>query len=305
MRKTLFVVMALVAVACSSKPSGTLSKSTGSFPVTITAGNGAVTIQKKPVRIVSLAPTETEILFAIGAGSQVVAADSLSDYPPEAPKTSLSAYQPNVEAIAAYHPDLVVITNDIKNLVKSLGALSIPVVLEPAATTIDDTYKEIQQLGQVTGHVGDATNVSSKMKGDIQAIVAAAPKFSTPPTYYYELDNTYFSVTSKTFIGSLIGLLGLKNIADPADTKASGGYPQLSAEFIVHANPQLIFLADTKCCGQSAAKVRARSGWSSIAAVRDGDVVGLDDDIASRWGPRIVDLLRTISGSLTNLKQAA
>jgi iron complex transport system substrate-binding protein len=142
------------------------------------------------------------------------------------------------------------------------------------------------------------------MKSRIQAIVAAAPHFASPPTYYHELDNTYFTATSHTLIGSVYTLLGMKNIADPADKKASG-YPQLSAEYIIQADPQIIFLADTKCCAQSLAAVKNRPGWNQIAAVRAGRVIALDDDVASRWGPRIVDFLQIVENALVGLKQAA
>ncbi|HJT37726.1 MAG TPA: ABC transporter substrate-binding protein [Actinomycetota bacterium] len=261
-------------------------------------------IASKPSAIVSLSPTATEMLFAIGAGAQVKAVDDQSNYPPQAPKTKLSGFQPNVEAIASYQPDLVVISGDVPGLSSSLTKLSIPVLVEPAAKTLDDTYAQIMQLGQATGNVKNADDLVASMKSRINAIVASLPKFASPPTYYHELDNTYFTATSKTFIGSVYGLLGLKNIADPADKKASG-YPQLSAEYIIQANPQIIFLADTKCCGQSAETVAKRPGWNQIAAVRDGHVIALDDDVASRWGPRIVDFLQTVANALKELKQAA
>ena len=106
-------------------------------------------------------------------------------------------------------------------------------------------------------------------------------------TYYYELDQTYYSATSSTFIGQVLGLLGLRNVADAAKgAAASGGYPQLSGEFILRSNPNYILLADTICCGQSATTVAQRPGWSGLAAVKSGRVLGLNDDIASRWGPR-------------------
>ena len=299
------VLLAVFTAACSSKPAASLAKqSAGVFPVTLTAANGSVTIASKPARIVSLSPTATEMLFAIGAGAQVVAVDDQSNYPAQAPKTKLSGFQPNVEAIATYHPDLVVASDDVAHLVASLTRISIPVLLEPAAKTIDDSYAQINQLGQATGHTPEATTLATDMKSRIQTIVAGVPQFATPPTYYHELDNTYFSATSHTFIGSVYGLLGLKNIADPADKKASG-YPQLSAEYIITANPQIIFLADTKCCGQSEATVKKRAGWDKLAAVKGGRVIALDDDVASRWGPRIVDFLQIVENALKDLKQAA
>lgn len=299
------VLLAVFAAACSAKPATDVpTQSAGTFPVTMSAANGSVTIASKPARIVSLSPTATEMLFAIGAGAQVVAVDDQSNYPAQAPKTKLSGFQPNVEAIATYHPDLVVASDDVAHLVASLTRISIPVLLEPAAKTIDDSYVQINQLGQATGHIPEATTLVTTMQSKIRAIVAAEPHFATPPTYYHELDNTYFSATSHTFIGTVYALLGLKNIADPADKKASG-YPQLSAEYIITANPQIIFLADTKCCGQSEATVSKRAGWSRLSAVKAGHVIALDDDVASRWGPRIVDFLQIVANALKDLKQAA
>jgi iron complex transport system substrate-binding protein len=306
MRKTsvFLVVVALLAGCAKTATTGSAKQQATSFPVTLTAANGNVTIASKPSAIVSLSPTATEMLFAIGAGSQVKAVDDQSNYPPQAPKTKLSGFQPNVEAIASYQPDLVVISGDVPGLSASLTKLSIPVLVEPAAKTLDDTYAQIEQLGDATGNVKKAADLVASMKSRITAILASLPKFASPPTYYHELDNTYFTATSKTFIGSIYGLLGLKNIADPADKKASG-YPQLSAEYIIQANPQIIFLADTKCCGQSAETVAKRPGWNQITAVRDGHVIPLDDDVASRWGPRIVDFLQTVANALKQLKQAA
>jgi iron complex transport system substrate-binding protein len=134
------------------------------------------------------------------------------------------------------------------------------------------------------------------MQAQVDEIVAGLPETATPLTYYHELDNTFFSVTSDTFIGQVYGLLGLQNIADAADPDgAAGGYPQLNAEFIITEDPDLIFLADVKCCGESAETIAARPGWADMTAVSTGAVVELDDDVASRWGPRIVDLLGQVS----------
>jgi cobalamin transport system substrate-binding protein len=177
-------------------------------------------------------------------------------------------------------------------------------LLLPAATGLDDSYAEIRQLGEATGHAGEATALSARMKSDIAEIAAAAPKFTSQPRYYHELDSTYFSATSKTFIGKVYAILHLQNIADPAD-KQSSGYPQLSPEYIVQADPDLIFLADIKCCGQSETTVAKRPGWSRITAVKNDSVIELDDDIASRWGPRIVDFLRTVAAALKGLEKAA
>jgi iron complex transport system substrate-binding protein len=300
------VVAALVAVAaCSSSGSGAPSGSTtaqptaAAYPVTVHAANGDVTISRKPTAIVTLSPTATEMLFAIGAGSQVKAVDKNSDYPADAPHSDLDAYQLNAEAVAAYEPDLVVASNLTAAQTAQLRALHIPTLLEPAAENLNQVYDEITQLGRATGHPGAAATEITTMKRQISAIVTATPKPGGSATYYYELDQTYYSETSSTFIGTVLRLLGLASIADSAKgAAASGGYPQLSAEFILNANPDYVFLADTRCCKQSPAKVAARPGWSALAAVRGGRVVALDDDIASRWGPRIVDLMRTVSRAI-------
>jgi len=277
----------------------------GTFPVTVTSGGVDTTIETRPEAIVSLAPSATEMLFAIGAGDQVVAADDFSNYPEEAPTTDLSGFDPNVEAIIAHEPDLVVLSDDRNDVVAGLAAVDVPTLLLPAAASIDDTYAQIEVLGAATGRVGDAAELVGEMQSDIEELVAQVPDRDEPITYYHELDDTLFSVTSETFVGEVYALAGLENVADAADPDGeAGGYPQLSPELLVEADPDLIFLADTKCCGQSAETVAARPGFGELTAVREGRVVELDDDIASRWGPRIVDLLEAIVEATAELEPA-
>ena len=254
-----------------------------------------------PRRIVSLSPTATEDLFAIGAGSQVVAVDSDSTFPATAPKTNLSAYKPNVEAIAKYKPDLVVLSDDIDNIQAQLKQLSIPVMLEPAAASLDEAYQQIEALGSATGHSADAGRTVAAMRSGIAALVGTIPRRTTALTYYHELDNTLYTVSSKTFVGQIYALAGLKNVAD-ASNGAGTAYPQLSAEYLVKADPDLVFLADTKCCQQTAATFGARPGFSVLSAVKNKQVVLLDDDVASRWGPRVVDLLKSIVGAVKSAR---
>jgi iron complex transport system substrate-binding protein len=297
-----FAVPALLCAACGSSPaaSGASSPSSSSFPVSITAANGTVHIASRPHAIVSLSATATEMLYAIGAGSQVKAVDKNSDYPPGTPRTSLDGFQPNVEAIVSYRPDLVVIDNESPpTLSGQLQSVGIPALELPAATTLEDAYRQYAELGEATGHRAQAAAEETRVKSQIARIVHSTPRASAGQTYYYELDPMYDSATSSTFIGQVLGLLGVHNIADAAPGAASsGGYPQLSAEFIVQSNPDYVFLADTICCGQNARTVGARPGWSTMTAVQKGQVVGLNDDIASRWGPRIVTLLRTVEQAL-------
>ncbi|MEV0454819.1 ABC transporter substrate-binding protein [Catellatospora methionotrophica] len=284
--------------ACAKNDAVTPAPSSGAaaYPVTV----GSVTLPAQPVKIVSLSPTLTETLFAIGAGGQVIAVDDNSNFPANAPKTELSGFQPNAEAVAAKSPDLVVLDTDANNVVAQLTTLKIPVYVAPAAANLEAAYAQIADLGKLTGHGAEATALTQRMKDDIAKLVKDLPKRATPLSYYYELDPTLYSVTSKTFIGSLFELAGLTNVADAADTKGTG-YPQLTAESLVKANPDLIFLADTKCCQQNLDTVKARAGWAGMTAVSKGQVVALDDDIASRWGPRVVDLVRAIVGAVNKV----
>jgi iron complex transport system substrate-binding protein len=286
------------ASTASSPATSPAAAAGASFPVTLTASNGKVTITAKPARIVSLAPTATEDLYAVGAGPQVVAVDQDSDYPATAPVTKLSGLTPNLEAIAKYNPDLVVASQNSGGLVSGLGKLGIPVLIEPAVTNLAGAYQQIDQIGQATGHLAQAEKTTASMKTQIAATVKRAGSSHPDLTYYWELTaNPYYSVTSSTFIGQIVALFGLKNIADAADKASDGGYPQLSEEYIVKAQPQIIFLADNQAAdgGQTAAKVAERPGWSAIPAVKDHEVVGLNDDIASRWGPRLPLLVAEIA----------
>ncbi|NUR50074.1 MAG: ABC transporter substrate-binding protein [Hamadaea sp.] len=294
--------LAFGLAACSTGNGGsatsTPTPTSAAYPVTV----GSVTLDKQPAKIVSLGPTATEMLYAVNAGTQVVAVDDQSNYPAGVPKTDLSAYKPSAEAIAAKNPDLVVLTNDSDKIVDQLKALKIPTFLVPAAATLDEAYAEITDLGKLTGHADDAAKVVSDMKSKLDTIVKSVKQRSKPLTYFYEVSPDLYSATSKTFIGSIFTLLGLQNVADAADADGKAfGYPQLSAEALVKANPDLIFLADAKCCQQTADTVKARAGWAGITAVSKGQIVALDDDVASRWGPRIVDLAQTVATSVNQI----
>ncbi len=287
--------------AATSVPAVTTAApaTTAAAPPTTAAAPATTATADGPQRIVSLSPTHTEILFAIGAGEQVVAVDNLSTYPPEtaAVVTDLSAFEPNVEAVAGYEPDLVVTEGTNPDFLTQLDSLGLAHWEGAAPIGFSDVYAQIEQLGATTGHVGEAAELVAQMQADIDEIIAGMPPLEEPLSVYHELDNTFFSVTSDTFIGQIYNRLGLRNIADEAEG-TGGAYPQLNAEFIISTNPDLIFLADTKCCGESAETVAARPGWGSIAAVTNGGVVEMDDDIASRWGPRIVDYMQAVADAV-------
>jgi iron complex transport system substrate-binding protein len=300
-RPIALMVTALLAAPLSPvSAAGTATK----YPLVISSGGYTTTIAKKPTRIISLSPSATESLFEIGAGKQVLAVDSLSNFPKSAPITELSAFEPNVEAIAALKPDLVVLSVDaMKSLVvkEALEKLKIPVLMEKAPETLAQAYKEIEVLGEVTDHTSEAKKVTFKMAALIKSIINRTKK-TVKITFFHELDNTLYSVTSDTFIGKVYKDFGLVNIADKAAGADSYGYPQLSAEYLLKADPDVIFLADAEY-GESAATVKARAGWSGITAVTKKNVFALPNDIPSRWGPRLVDFYRYVAACLTKVKK--
>jgi iron complex transport system substrate-binding protein len=248
-----------------------------------------------PARIVSLSPTATEDLFAIGAGPQVVAVDDQSNYPANAPRTSLSGFRPNAEAVATYKPDLVVVTFD-GGIVAALQKLGLPVLFQPPARNLGEAYQQIVELGKATGHPTKAAAVVRSMQQGLTKALRSVPKAKRKLSVFHEISPDGYSSASSTFIGRVYKLFGFRNIADAADTTNSG-FPQVSSEYVVAQNPQLIVLSDSKCCNQTPSTVASRPGWGSIDAVRNKRVVVVDDDIASRWGPRIVAFAKAVAAA--------
>jgi len=280
-RTRALVLLSLALAACGGSDAG--------FPVEVEGTR----IAAIPQRILSASASHTEILYAIGAGGQVVATDQFSDYPAAAAATpKVDAFNLGVETAATFAPDLVILSFDPGDLQAGLAALGIPALLFAAPGTLEDVYRQIEALGEATGHTGEAAALVGEMTAEVERMVGTVPAGETV-TYYYELDPTFYSLTSGTFVGGLLGLLGMQSIADPADD--GSGYPQLSPEFILAADPSFILLGDTRCCGQSAATVAGRPGWAGLGAVAAGRVVELDDDLAQRWGPRVVDLLSVVA----------
>ena len=291
-------ILSLVAAACGSDAEATVTGASDATDEVVEEAAEEADAETAN-RIVSLSPTATEMLFAIGAGDQVIAVDAFSYYPEETPVTDLSGFEPNVEAIAGFEPTVVVSEAPIEGL----DAIDIENLVQFAAVTFDDVYFQIEQLGALTGNVSEAAELVLEMQTDIEAVVASLPERETPLTYYHELDNTLYSVTSSTFVGEVYSLLGLVNAADPADPDAEFfGYPQLNEEFLITADPDIIFLADTLCCAQNTETVGDRPGWDQLSAVQAGNIVELDDDIVSRWGPRLVDFIETAGAAVVSVE---
>jgi iron complex transport system substrate-binding protein len=269
------------------------------FPVTV----AGVAIPQQPTAIVSLSPTATEMLFAVGAGDQVIAVDEFSNYPAEAPVTELSGFRPNLEAIAAYGPDLVVMSGNPEEIASGLEALGIPVLIHEAALSLDDAYRQMLQVGAATGHSGAAEDLVTSIQEEIAGLVDEYADPDLGLTFYHEISDTFFSATSSTFIGTVYALFGLENIADAADP-GGYGYPQLSAEYILESDPDIIFYGCAVWCGTSADSIVERPGWSELQAVRNGYLFEVDDDISSRWGPRLIEFVRLIGQTLQTLSEA-
>jgi iron complex transport system substrate-binding protein len=302
-RTALALAAAAVLAACSvggDAPGGEVTAtqtSDAAFPVTVLSGplDGGTELEigDRPEAIVSLSPTATEMLWAVGAGEQVVAVDDQSDYPEGVPSTDLSGYTPNVEAILGYEPDLVLAAGDGGDMVAGLAKAGVPTLLLPAAADLDEAYSQIERVGAATGHVADAAALVASMRDHIEKAVAGLPERSEPLTYFHELDPTGYTVAGGTFIGAVYSLFGMESIADAAGS--GDAYPQLSAEYVVDADPDVIMLADSECCGVTVDDVAKRAGWAGLGAVRDGRVHVLDEDVASRWGPRVVEFVDEIA----------
>jgi iron complex transport system substrate-binding protein len=294
--------IAMVAIVFASLLASPAQAAATKYPITIKFGGYTTTIAKKPTKIISLSPSATEILYAVGAGSQILAVDNLSNYPANAPVSEISAFEPSVEAILAKKPDLVLLSIDstkapqIRNALVKLG---IPVLMEKAPATLKDVYAENTLLAKVTDRQAGAVKLNASMAKSIKEILAKAKK-SSKIRIFHELDDTYYSVTSNTFIGKVYKDFGAVNIADAAAGADNSGYPQLSAEYLLKSDPQVIFLADAQY-GVTADSVSKRAGWSQISAVKNKKIVELPADIPSRWGPRLVDFYKLIGASLAKV----
>lgn len=244
----------------------------------------------KPQRIISLSPTATEMLYSIDAGKDVIAVDSYSTYPAHAPKTKLSALEPSLEAIVQYSPDLVITSFDVGNLVAGLTAAGITVLLLPAAKTFKDALDQILELGRVTKKQKNAEALIFDLKQDFKKLIflrKEKPKLRV----YHELDKNFYSPSSSSFLGDIYNKLGFNNIADEADA-SNIGYPQLSAEYILHKNPQLI-VTGSRVRGIEK-EISNRPGWQKIDAVKYNAIIKIEPDVSGRWGPRIVDFAREV-----------
>lgn len=271
----------------------------GTFPVTVEDDDGGLEVESEPERIVSLSPTHTEMLFAIEAGDQVEAVDEYSYYPEEAPVTDLSGYEPSVEAITEYDPDLVILGSEHVDLAAQLDSVDVPALVLNAAEDLEDTYAQLRLLGDATGQTETADAEADRVESEITSTVeevCAETGDAEPLSVYHELDDSLYSASSETFVGQIYSMFGLANIADEADDGSAGGYPQLSAEYVVEEDAGLIFLAygDENAVDE----LEQRPAFDTVTAVSEDAVHTLDPDISSRWGPRVVELTEAVGDAV-------
>jgi iron complex transport system substrate-binding protein len=260
-----------------------------------------VAIPNAAKRIVSLAPSITEILYAIGAGPQVVGDTKYCNYPPEAdalPKIGgFTANTISVESIVALKPDLVIGGSLAQAPVaEALTKLNIPtLIFDPK--TFEEVYSNIEKVGFVTGNANSAKDVVTKMRDRVAAVqqrVAGIPADKRPAVFYEVFDEPLMTAGPGTFIGQMLNLVGATNIF--ADT--SEDYPQVSAEAIVTRDPTIIVGPSSHGDKLTTALVAARPGWDKIRAVRDGKVYLIEGDMVSRPGPRLADALEALAAAL-------
>ena len=299
----LFITSLLVA-GCVSAPAAPLAQPTPAEPtqlttITLTDGLGrTITLESPPQRIVSLAPSNTEILFAIGAGQQMVGRDEFSNYPEEAlalPSVGGSWGDYNAEAIVALNPDLVLAAEiNPPELVESLEKLGLTVYLLPNPTDMDGIYQIMQTAAQLSGHESETNALVESLKVRADAITSKTASLTDRPSVFYELDSTEpnapYTAGAGTFVELLIEMAGGTNVGSAMDSP----WAQISLEQLVVMDPEIILLGDS-AYGATPESVAARPGWESISAVKNGRVYPFNDDLASRPGPRMVDGLEAMA----------
>ena len=298
LRKTLLLTL-LIALMTACAPQATPTVAPVSTGITLTDGLGReVKLAAPAQRVVSLAPSNTEILFAVGAGSQVVGRDEFSDHPAEAKSVASvggSMGQYSAEAIVALKPDLVLAAEiNTPELVKQLEDLGSTVYYLKNPTTLEGMYDNLGIVGQLTGH--DVTELVDSLKARVAAVDEKIAPLSARPTVFYEIDATDaskpYSYGPGTFGDLLIQRAGGANLVTLAGI--TDAYPQVSLEQIVAADPGIIILGDSMW-GVTVDSVSTRPGWEGIEALKNNTVFAFDDNLVSRPGPRLVDGLEQLA----------
>lgn len=294
------LALILSLAACAFPPSagataagaGSAKRPTSSagFPVSLNNDGKTVVIARKPQRILCVSASATQMLYAIGAGAAVVAVDKYSTYPAQAPRTSLTGDETSAEDYVRYHPDLVIVAYDEGTMVQQLARLHIPALVLAPATGLAGVYGQLSELGLATGHRAGAARAVASLRASVTAEVGYAESRGVGKSYYIEFaPQPLYTATSGTFVGAEFSLFGMRDIADKAGH--GDAYPEISAEYLLSANPDWVFLADTVCCHVTPANFAQRPGFGVLGAVKDHHVVGVNDSLASQWGPHTIEQL--------------
>ncbi|WP_066638482.1 ABC transporter substrate-binding protein [Desulfolucanica intricata] len=296
----LFIVMLVsFSSGCSNKPAalqdGKETAEIIQFPITLTDRLGRqVTIEKQPQRIISIAPVNTEILFAVGLGDKVVGVTDHCDYPREATeKKHIGSFsEPNIELILNLQPDLVLASSGVQDeYVKTLENLGVT-VFTVGPKSIDDTLKTIELVGQITGQNEAAHKITADMRRKLQSVTDKVKNAKKIEVFWEVWNEPLMTVGPNTFVNSLIELAGGVNIA--AD--AAKDYPEYSLEVLIERNPK-VYLAGAHP-GIDINKIKERKGYEKISAVKNNRIYLLDSNLVSRPGPRIVDGLEEIAKAI-------
>ena len=297
----LLLASTLLQSACASAttalPTATLAPTPG--PLELTDGLGrTVTLSGPAQRIVSLAPSNTEILFTVGAGTQVVGRDEFTNYPQEAmslPSVGGSYGGYNSEAIVNLKPDLVLAAEiNTPEQVKTLEDLGLTVYYLSNPKDLEGMYQNLQLVAKMTGHETEAGKLVESLKERVAAVDEKMASVTEKPSVFYELDSTDpnapYTFGPGTFMDLLISKAGGKNVGSVLGSP----WAQISLEELVVQNPDLIILGDSNY-GVTAEAVAARAGWADLSAVKEGHVYPFNDDLASRPGARLVDGLEELA----------
>ena len=269
------------AVSVTPSPSVTASP----FPAALTDfQNRSVTIPARPERLVSIGPSITAFLFALGAGPRVVGVDDFSDEPAEAAtREHVGGIKVNFEKVVALKPDLVFSVKFSDGTIEKLQSASLNVlVVDPQ--TVGDVAATARLIGQAVGADGETLGASIKQK--VNAVKTKTASTTTRPRVYHEIDASdpakIFTVGPGSYINDLIDIAGGANIA----ARAASAYPQLSAEEILRSDPEIIVLS-ADAYSSKPGDVAARQGWSIIAAVKNNRIFTIDPNLINRPGPRV------------------
>ncbi|OGO39909.1 MAG: hypothetical protein A2Z03_07700 [Chloroflexi bacterium RBG_16_56_8] len=294
LRKTFLLTLILASLLTACAPGTSL---TGRL--TFTDGLGReVTLAGPARRVISLTPSNTEILFAIGAGEQVVGRDELSDYPEQAKSLDSvggSMGQYSTEAIVALQPDLVLAAEiNAPELVKTLEGLGLVVYYLNNPATLEELYTNLETVAQLTGRENEANELIESLTRRVAAVDKAVPQASAQPTVFYELDSTDPAKPWTAGPGSFIDLLITRAGGQNIGSQLEGEWAQISAEQLVATNPDVILLGDAMW-GVTEEAVKARPGWETLEAVQNDRIYPFDDNLVSRPGPRLVDGLEQLA----------